>query len=94
MINQKEAKAAVIMAVVFLLLPDVGLNKAQCICLLIALFGTAWTALTKIEIVLENRIAKRRKQRRAARRERTDEYVLYETYKDGTVHRVPMPAGR
>lgn len=104
MIN-KEMSAAVIMSVTYLILPDVGLNKPQVICLLIALFGSAWSLITYIEEIAENirkrsrrakrtRVLEKKKAEHARTRvpeKKEAEYVLYERYHDGTLHRVPMP---
>lgn len=80
---KKEEASALIMAAAFLILPDVGLTKAQEICMLIALYGAAWSTLTWIELRIESHekklkraltIRKMRMKRRL--REQEEEYAV------------------
>lgn len=74
---KKEEASALIMAAVFLVLPDVGLTRAQAICTLIALYGFAWSFLTWIEIRKEE-YAKKKKRMQLIRRvrERGEKYAV------------------
>lgn len=74
---KKEEAAALIMAAVFLVLPDVGLTKAQAICMLIVLYGFSWSLLTWIEIRKEEHEKKKKRLQLIRRvRERGEKYAV------------------
>ena len=91
--KNKEVMAAFMTAVSWLLLPDVNMSKPQYICSLIILYMVSWSLITWIECRLEEKRnrEKKRQRKRVPVRSSDDEYVLWERYADGTMHKVPMP---
>lgn len=81
---KKEIIAGIASVSTYLLLPDI-LTNIQTVFALAGFFVAYMIFICEYE-----EMSRRRKRVRKAKAHKLDDYVLYEQYKDGTYHRVPV----